>query len=346
MDKSERLSKEIRQDFENLKMRQINSELTEYEKFQAVKDIMSKKNELEETIKQINRQNQEANKFQNSFTEDKTDLLEKQKQIEDLLNEVFSDELKKLFEEFNNLAKQFDLKKFDQLSKDIDSNLDDLSKQLDKNMELLKKMKVEQKVKRILSELKKLVAQERSILDRLDKNADIKSLKDLETGNRLVFNNLKIDYNDALEINKQLEKPMNLYNFDKEFEGIQVNYDGVIDDLDKGNRRKSKKFIETNVNNLDQLIFAIDKMLNGGKKKENEANEDDLKQILENLILVSFNQEKLLNHLRNTDYNNPEINEIKVQQRNLEKQVVFVRDSLYALSKRAPEIDNIIIKKF
>jgi len=326
MEKSMKLSEGISQDMLDLKMKQINDDLTEYEKFQAVKDIMSKKNELEETIRQINKQNEDANKFQNSFTEEKSDLLEKQKQIEDLLNEVFTDELKKLFEEFNNLAKQFDSKKFDQLSKDIDSNLDDLSKQLDKNMQLLKKMKVEQKVERILEELKKLKESENSISDGLEKNSDIKSITRKELDNSLIFNTLEKDYQDALEFNKELEKPMNLFDLEKEFKGIKNNYSEVIEDLKKGNRRKSLKLIENNMNSLDQLIFAMDKMLNSGKKKENEANEEDLKQILENLIMVSFNQEKILNQLKSTDYNSPEINHVKIKQRNMGLQVAFVKD--------------------
>ena len=66
---------------------------------------------------------------------------------------------------------------------------------------------------------------------------------------------------------------------------------------------------------------------------------------LENLITVSFDQEKLLNKLGNVDYNNPIINDVKVKQLNLQNQVVFIKDSLYALSKRAPEISSIINKE-
>ena len=49
--------------------------------------------------------------------------------------------------------------------------------------------------------------------------------------------------------------------------------------------------------------------------------------------------------LGNVDYNNPIINDVKVKQLNLQNQVVFIKDSLYALSKRAPEISSIINKE-
>lgn len=52
-----------------------------------------------------------------------------------------------------------------------------------------------------------------------------------------------------------------------------------------------------------------------------------------------------MNRLKITDYNNPIINEVKVNQKNLQLQVNFVKDSLYSLSKRTPEISSVINKE-
>jgi hypothetical protein len=89
----------------------------------------------------------------------------------------------------------------------------------------------------------------------------------------------------------------------------------------------------------------MDQMLNRSKKDENKQNIEDIKQILENLILVSFDQENLMNSLSRIDFNNPLVNELKVKQKNLNSQIVFIKDSLYAVSKRSPEISSIINKE-
>ncbi|MDP2337749.1 MAG: hypothetical protein Q8N05_15150 [Bacteroidota bacterium] len=343
--KSAKLTEDIQKEFEILKMKQINSDLSEWEKFQTVKDIMSKKNELENILKQISQQNKDANNFQNSFSEDKSEILKKQEQIEKLLNEVMSDELKKLFEEFNELAKQFDSKKFDQLSKEMESSLGNLSKQLDKNMQLLKKMKVEQKVDRVIQQLKKLSDSEKTLLEKIEKRSDLIQINTEERDNQSLLNNLKNDYNGALELNKTLEKPMNLFDFDNEFSVIKDNYSKIIEDSAKGNKRKTSAEIENNRKSLDQLVFEMDQMLKNNKKKQNKANIEDLKQILDNLIFVSFDQEKLLKKLTSVDFNNPMINDLKIKQMNLQGQVVFIKDSLYSLSKRTPEISSVINKE-
>jgi len=345
LEKSSKLTKELQNEFENFKMKQINSELSDWEKFQTVKDIMGKKTDLENVLNQISKQNKDANNFTNSFSEEKQGILKKQQEIEELLNEVFSDDLKKLFDEFNELAKQFDLKKFDQLSNQMESKIEDLSKQLDKNMQLLKKMKVEQKVERILQELQKVSDSEKSVMEMLDKNPDFKHINQIEKENSLLLENIEKDYQQTIELNKSLQKPFNYFNFDKEFSDIKSNYKKVLNEAVKGNRRKTASEVENNTKSLDQLAFAMNQMINSDKKKQNEANIEDLKQILDNLILVSFDQEKVLNKLTSVDFNNPVINELKVKQKNLGGQVEFISDSLYALSKRTPEISSVINKE-
>ncbi|HEY3369265.1 MAG TPA: hypothetical protein VGK10_00375 [Prolixibacteraceae bacterium] len=343
--KSSKLTEDIKVEFENFKMKQINSNMSDWEKFQTVKDIVNKKNELENVLEQIAQQNKDANNFLNSFSEDKQEILKKQQQIDELLKEVFSDELKKLFEEFNELAKQFDSKKFDQLSEKMNTGLDDLSKQLDKNMQLLKKLKVEQKVERVLEELNKLAISEKSIQEELKNRDNLSESGETEKKNSDQLNDINKDYQDALEFNKSLEKPMNLFEMDNDFKKIDDKYQDILKDVEKKNRRKASEGVGENVKNLNEMAFSMDQMLKNNKKKENKVNIEDLKQILDNLILVSFDQENLLNALSKIDYNNPLINELKIKQKNMKGQIEFVKDSLYALSKRTPEISSIINKE-
>lgn len=344
-DKSSKLTEAIQKQVNELKQKQIDSQLSEYDKFQMVKDIMNKKNDLENILDQIKQKNKDASNFTNSFTEENSEILNKQKQIEELLKEVFSDELKKLFEEFNELAKQFDQRKFEQLSKQMDTGLDDLAKQLDKNMQLLKRMKVEQKVERIIDELKKLSADERTNLGKLEKRSDLKEINTLEDKNSELLQNLENDYKNTVEFNSTLEKPLNLFNFDKEFSVIKDSYSKIKEDSSKGNKRKTSSEMDKNGQAIDQLVFAMNQMITNGKEKENQENIDNLKQILDNLIFVSFDQERLLNQTAQIDYNNPLVKQLKLKQKNLISQVVFIKDSLYALSKRAPEIGAIISKE-
>ncbi len=344
-EKSSKLTQEIQNEFKDFRKKQIDSQVSEYDKFQMVKDIMRKKTELKNVLDKIKQQNKDANNFLNSFSEEKSEILEKQKQIEELLNDVFSDELKKLFEEFNELAKKFDSKKFDEIAKNMDTNMEDLSKQLDKNVQLLKKMKVEQKVERIVSELKNLSIIEQEILQELDKKSDLLDVGTKLKENSSLLENLEKDYKSAQELNSTLDKPMNLFDFETEFSNLKEVHQKIMKEAESGNKRKSSNEIQNSIKGIDQLAFAMDQMLKSIQKKENKENIENLKQILNNLLVVSFDQEEILKSLTTIDYNNPLINGIKVKQKNLQLQVTFVKDSIYALSKRSPEVGSVISKE-
>lgn len=344
-EKSSKLTEEIQREFQDFKLKQINSEMSDWDKFQSVKNIMQKRTELENVLNQIKNQNEETNKFLNSFTEEKSDIVDKQKQIEKLLEEVFTDELKKLFEEFNNLAKQFDSREFERLSKELDYNLDDLSKQLDKNVQLLRKMKVEQKVERIVDQLNNVITSEEENVKKLDSKSDISSVKSDEKSNSELIDQLFKDYNDALDLNKSLEKPINLFDFTNEFSKLKENYNSILDDLERNNKRKSTSGIEKNIKDEKELAFAMDQMLKNARKKQTGVDINDLKQILDNVVIVSFDQEKLLNKFKAIDFNNPLVNDLKIKQKAIVGQVQFLRDSLYALSKRTPSISSVINKE-
>jgi hypothetical protein len=343
--KSSKLTEEIQRDFKNFKLKQINSETTEWDKFQMVKDIMNKKSELENVLDQIKQQNKDANNFLKSFSEEKTDIVKKQQQIDDLLKDVFTDELKKLFDEFNDLAKQFDPKKFEQLSNGMDNRLDDLSKQLERNLALLKKMKIEQKVQRVIDGLKKLAISEKEAGEQLEKKSDLQKIETQEEDNDRLVRDLSNDYKGSVEMNKELEKPIKLFNFDKEFSGLKENFDRIIENAKKGSKKKAANEMERNVKDINQLAFAMQQMMSSITMKQNGENIEVLKQILNNLIIVSFDQESLLKKYSSVDFNNPLINDLKFNQKAISGQIIFVKDSIYALGKRSPEIGSVVNKE-
>jgi len=206
-------------------------------------------------------------------------------------------------------------------------------------------LKVEQKVERVLDELKKLNVSEKTLQQEIKNKDNLSESGDSEKKNSSHFDELNKDYKDAMEYNKTLDKPMNLFDMDNEFKNVQDKYQDVLKDVENKNRKKASDGIGENVKSLSEMAFSMDQMLKSNKKKENQVNIEDLKQILKNLLVVSFDQEDLLNKLGKIDYNNPLINELKIKQKNMQGQVEFVKDSLYALSKRTPEISSIINKE-
>ena len=59
-----------------LQEKMINSDLTDYEKKETIKNIYSKKNDLQDALKSLQERNDELNKYMESFTEQDKEIVE------------------------------------------------------------------------------------------------------------------------------------------------------------------------------------------------------------------------------------------------------------------------------
>jgi hypothetical protein len=342
IDKSRELAKEIKQDLNNLQIKNIDTNVSDWEKSQMVSDIISKQNKLEQLYDQIKQDNQNLNNYLNSFDEKNHAIQEKQKQIEELLEEVFTDELKKLMEEFNKLADEFNSQKLNQLSDDMNLTLEDLEKQLERNLEMLQKMKVEQKLQDVIDQINEIANEEEKLAQQVEENKDFEGAEEKVTKHQEKTKELEKNINDALELNKELKKPMNFDDFDEEFKDVNNSFEESKSELNKNNKKKSGESIKKTSEKMQNMAFGMQQMLDSNTKEENMENIENLKQILSNLIYLSFSQEKVLADLNGIADKDPSLNQLNRDQKRILEQSRIVKDSLYTLAMRTPQITSMV----
>jgi hypothetical protein len=91
----------------------------------------------------------------------------------------------------------------------------------------------------------------------------------------------------------------------------------------------------------EQLQQALEKM----QQEQQAESEENLKQILDNLLKLSFEQEDLINQLKNTKTSDPKYAQIARTQKKLLDQSKVIEDSILALSKRNPQISASVNKE-
>jgi hypothetical protein len=342
INKSRELAREIKQDMNNLQLKNMDTNISDWEKSQMVSDIISKQNKLEKLYEQIKQDNENLNNYLNSFDEKNKEIQEKQKQIEELLDEVFTEELKKLMEEFNKLADEFNSQRLNQLSENMKLTFDDLEKQLERNLEMLRKMKVEQKLQDIIDQVNEIAKEEFNLVQELDENKNFEEVtlkvSKHEEQTKQLENNLK----EALELNKELKNPMNFDEFDEEFKDVEKNFQDSKNELNKKNKKKSEENIKKNAEKLQNMAFGMQQMLDMNTKQQNMENIANLKQILSNLIFLSFAQENVLSALNGIADKDPSLFQLNKDQNRIFEQSKIVKDSLYSLAMRTPQITSMV----
>lgn len=342
IEESRKLAQEIQIDLQNLQIKNMDTNVSEWEKSQMVNDVISKQNKLEQLYEKIKQDNENLNNYLNSFNENSEEILEKQKQIEELLSEVFTDELKELMKEFNKLAEEFDSKNLNQLSEKLNLTYDDLQEQLDRNLEMLRKMKIEQNIQSIIDQINKLAEEENKMAQDVQENKNFKETEEKLNEHQSEIRQMQQNLEDALEMNQKLEEPMTFDDFSEEFEDVEQGFEEIKNELDNKNRKKSGERTKENAEKLENLAFGMQQMLDMNTQQEKMENIQNLKQILSNLIHLSFSQEDILAELGNISDGDPLLIQLNQQQKKVKDQSKIVRDSLYALAKRTPEISSMV----
>lgn len=342
LQESENLAQDIQSDLQNLRMKNMDSNVSEWEKSQMVNDIISKQNQLEQLYDKIKQDNEELNQYMNSFNQNNEEIRKKQEQIEQLLDEVFTDELKELLDEFEKLAEEFDSKKLNQLSEQMDLSYEDLQKQLDRNLEMLRKMKVEQKLQNVIDEVNQMAMEEEKLAEDVLNEKNFEEAKEGVQQHEQQMDQLQKDIEDALKMNEDLEEPMNFDDFDEEFDDVNKSMENSKQELDKKNRKKSGSEMKNTSEKMKNMAFGMQQMLNSNTMEQNMENIQNLKQILSNLIHISFEQEDVLDDLSEATSSDPALIELNRRQKKIVDQSQIVKDSLYALAKRTPQINTMV----
>ncbi len=342
LQESRELARDIQSDLNNLQIKNMDTNLSDWEKSQMVNDIVQKQNQLEKLYDQIKNDNERLNNYVNSFDKKNEDILQKQKQIEELLEEVFTDELKKLMEEFNKLAEEFDSKKLNELTKNMNLSFDDLQKQLDRNIEMLRKMKIEQKLQDVIDRVNEMAIEEEKLSQEVSEEKNFKEAKEQVEGHEKELRDLQEKIKDALEKNKELENPMNFNEFNEDFENVDESIDESKENLDKKNPKKSSSSMKETSEKMKNMAFGMQQMLDMNSSEQNMENIQNLRQILSNLIYISFTQEAILDGLSDLDSKDPRLIQLNQNQKRITDQSQIVKDSLYALAMRTPQITNTV----
>ena len=361
-------AKDLQKDINELSKKLTEKKQMGYDEKKKLEDILKKQNELKNKIEETKQENQLNNQQQQEFTPPDESLLEKQKQLEQLFENIMTPEMKKLFDELNKLLDKLDKNQVQQKLEELKLSNKDMEKELDRTLEAFKQMEVEQKMQQAIDKLDELKNKEDTLKKDTEEKSDVRneksekgnekpetSNKEQKTDNKKPetsskelekkqdelnkqFEDLKKDLKEMQEKNAALEQPNELPKTEEKQNEISKEMEKSSEQLNQNNKKnasKSQKQASDKMQEMkEQMQQAMDKM----EKEEQEEDMQTLRQILENLLNLSFAQEDLMGQLSKLRIDNPQYLKIPQLQKKLQDDSKIIEDSLLALSKRVPAI--------
>jgi len=340
------LSEEIKKDIKKLQESLLNNKNNTWEQTKKLQDIVQKQSELEQLLKQLSLENKQKDSYVNTFSDQDKQLIEKQKQIEELLANLMDDEMKKMMEELKKLMENFDRKNLNNMAEKMKMSYEDLDKQLERNMEMLKRLEVEEKTDNLSKELDKLSKEQDKLSEETsDKKSNNDSLKNKQEDQQKKFDDLMKQYDELEKKNSELKDPMDMKDFEQEKSEINNEFSEGKESLEKNDSKKASKSQKNNSQKLQKMSEQMQQMMQESEMQQEGENQENLRQIIDNLEKFSFDEEDLMIHTGKINPSDPNYMNDVQKQKNLMDDFKVIKDSLNALANRTPMLGSEINKQ-
>jgi hypothetical protein len=147
------------------------------------------------------------------------------------------------------------------------------------------------------------------------------------------------------EKNKELQEPNPLENTDQMEQEIQEDMKEGSEQLQQGKPSKASPSQRNASEGMKLMADKMSQMQNEMYEEELGENIETLREILENLVQLSFDQEELIRNTAETSVIDPRYPSVIEAQNRIKDDLVMVEDSLWALSKRQQMIEPYITRE-
>ena len=339
-------AKEFQKNVETLKKEVINSKSNDWNKINKASQLKEEQKNLVESLEQLKSELNQSTEEKNQLSEMNKEVLEKQELIEKLLEDLMDDELKKLLDELEKLMRENNKEELKDKMEKISQSAEDMQKQLDRSLEMLKKLQVNERIDDAEKELKNLAKEQEELKKKVEENKISKeeAAKKQEELNKK-FDDLKKDIQEIKELNKKLDQPIPLQDTKPLEESISEEMKDAKESLEQGKDKKAGEKQKSAAEEMNELADQLNDNQEAANKKENEEDMNTIRNILESLMMLSFNQEALITKFKKTNATSPAYKKLGRLQRNIVTDTEIVKDSLLALAKRQPKIASFVDKE-
>jgi len=326
-----------------IKEKILSKKTLSWEDKKQLEQIQQQHKELEKELKEINDKYEENRKNQDEFKKEDAEILEKQEKLQELMKDVMSDEMKDLMKQIEDILQKMEQKNtFENLDKMELSNKD-LKSELDKMEKLFKQLQLEQKAQETISKLNELAKEQDKLSQETKDNKQPSSeLQKKQDELNKEMDGVKEDLKQLDQFNKENDNKLDTKENKEQAEDIKEDMEKSSEELQQKQNDKASKSQKSSAQKMEQMAKKMKSSLD--KMQEDQAAEDIkmIRQLLENLVKLSFDQELLMNELKKTETESPKYVTIMQKQMDLRDDAKLIGDSLQELGKRQFQLQNFI----
>ncbi|MBP9883069.1 MAG: DUF4175 family protein [Chitinophagales bacterium] len=339
-------AKQLKDEFDKMERDLLNKKNPNWEDKKKIDDLLQRQKELNSKIEQVQKTFKENLSNQSDYKEYDPELQQKQQELEKLFEQVLNPEMKEMLEKLEQLMDQLNKDKtLDQLQEKKLTN-EELEKELDRMLALFKQLEFEQKFSDTKEELEKLAEKQDELSKETTNQKENKAQKDSllkqQDAIKESFEEIKQELEKLDSLNQELEQPNEMPDLDEEQQQTEQQMKESKENMQKSNMKKAGENQKKASEQMSEMAQQMEQAMESMEMQQMEMDMQSTRQILENLIKVSFDQEDLLTRSKGVNVYNPQYLQLMKDQYKLIDDLKMVEDSIQELSKRVFQIESFV----
>jgi len=340
-------TKKIQEEIDKLNKKLVSQEELSWQDKEQIKDLINQHKELENRIDKIIEENKEKSLKENQFKQQDEELVRKQQKLNELIEKLKeNDEIRELLEELEKLMEEASKEQVKEMLDEMEMSNEEMEKMLDQNLELFKQFEFEQKLDETINKLEDL-AKDQNELSEKTESKEINEEKSLAEQEKIdeEFDQIQDDLEKLDEMNEALEDSNNFDKMEEKQEDVETEMENAMEQLKDGKQKKGSHSQKNAAQKMQEMQQAMSDMQMDMVQEGMAEDMDSLRDILENLLQLSFDQETLIDKVAEVNINDPIYTDLIQEQYKIKDDIKVVEDSLFALSKRQIMIQPFVQKE-
>ena len=355
--KYENTSDKIKEKIENAlkELEKLNKELEDkrkdlFEKTEIswtdkkqLSELLRKQEKIQNQITELKKLNEELSNYEDLLNKENSELLEdKIEQLNEMFNQLLTEDFEKMKEELEKIDKE----KINEFLQNLENKNEELKTDLEKDLEIYKQLELEKKIQESIDKLNQLAEEQKELAEQnsnrsLEKEMALDKQKEIEKR----FSDIEKELDAAEELNSTLEQPFDLKTGHEIIDSIHNEINEANSKLSKGKQKKASQSQNKAGKKMKKMAKDLGMMMQAAMMSRMSEDAEKIKKILDNLLDLSFNQERLMEVVNKTSLSDPKYVENLAELQIIKDGYLILHDSLIAISKRQMAVQQFIVRE-
>ncbi len=343
---SRKKAEALKQEMKELKDKFLNKKELNWQDRKELEKLSERQAELQKEMHEALEKFKENQEHQEQTQELTPELQEKQEQLEEMMEELVNEEMQKLMEEIQKLMEELNREESIEEMNEMEHDSEKMEMDLEKLESLFEKLQVEVEMQKHIDDLEKLAEEQlQQSEDTKESNKSNEELKDKQKELNDAFEKLQEALEDTKEKNEALDKPNELDDTEELEEEIKEDQEDSMEEMEQQNNQKASEKQKGAGKKMKQMANQM--KANMQASSSDQAGEDlkTIRQLLENVLTLSFQEEDLINNLNRANKYTPYYVELIQEQFVIKDDFKVVKDTLQALAKRNIKMESFLMEK-